>query len=336
MTFKVVVEASPIEFPCEAEETILDAAERAGYALPCSCRKGVCATCEGELRSGEVALRSQHVTGPAGNLLLCQARPRSDLLIHPRRIQRREPDTRKAVTAKVYRIHRPVDDVAILQLRFAAGVRAKFRAGQYLHIKLRDGDTRNFSMANPPHESDGALLHIRHVPGGRFSEAVLTGLRPGDSLDIELPYGDFHLRPDSEKPVVCVATGTGFAPFKSIVEDLLKRGNQRRVHLYWGGRRPRDCYFGDLPQKWAACADWFKFVPVLSEPGLDWNGATGLVHHAVLRDFTDLSEFEVYACGNPGMIRLARRDFVSAAGLDESDFYADPFVPSGNDPAIPG
>ena len=336
MTFTVAVDASDIEFPCEPGETVLDAAERAGYALPYSCRKGVCSTCEGELRRGEVAVGSKHFAGPSDDVLLCQARPRSNVLIHPRRIQRRDPDPRKTVTAKVYRINRPVDDVAILQLRFPAGIRAKFLAGQYLRIKMPDGDTRNFSMANPPHESDGVQLHIRQVPGGRFSEGVLAGLRQGDTLDVELPYGDFHLRPDSDKPVICLATGTGFAPLKSIVEDLIKRGNKRPVHLYWGGRRQRDLYLADLPQKWAARAGWFKFIPVLSEPDPDWNGAAGLVHHAVLRDLTDLSGWEVYACGNPLMIRHARRDFRTTAGLSDGDFFADPFVASGNDPAVPG
>jgi NAD(P)H-flavin reductase/ferredoxin len=336
MTFKVIVEASDIEFPCEPGETVLDAAERAGYSLPYSCRKGVCATCEGDLLRGEVAIGSRDRVGPGGNLLFCQARPRSDLLIHPKRIQRRDPDARKTVAAKVYRIDRPVDDVTILQLRFAAGIRAKFLAGQYLRVKMPDGDTRNFSMASPPHQSDGVQLHVRQVPGGRFSESLLAGLRPGDPLEVELPFGDFYLRADSEKPIVCLATGTGFAPLKSIVEDLIKRGNKRPLHLYWGGRRRPDLYLADLPQKWAARAAWFRFIPVLSEPDPDWNGAAGLVHHAVLRDFADLSGWQVYACGNPRMIRQARRDFVSTAGLHESDFFADPFVPSGNDPAIPG
>src|SRR6266852_4751040 len=227
MTFTVSVDASDIEFPCETGETVLDAAERAGYSLPYSCRKGVCSTCEGELHRGEVAVGSKHFAGHSGDVLLCQARPRSDVLIHPRRIQRRDPDARKTVTAKVYRIGRPVNDVAILQLRFPASIRVKFLAGQYLRIKMPDGDTRYFSMANPPHESDGVQLHIRRVPGGRFSEAMLAELRQGDALDVELPYGDFHLRPDSDKPIVGVATGTGFAPSRSIVEDLIKRGNKR-------------------------------------------------------------------------------------------------------------
>ena len=205
-------------------------------------------------------------------------------------------------------------------------------AGQYLRINMPDGDTRNFSMANPPHESDGVQLHIRHVPGGRFSEGVLAELRQGDTLEVDLPYGDFHLRTDSEKPIVCLATGTGFAPLKSIIEYLIKRGNKRPVHLYWGGRRQRDLYLANLPQRWAACAGWFKFVPVLSEPDADWKGAIGLVHHAVLKDLTDLSGWQVYACGNPLMIRNARHDFETIAGLPDDQFFADPFVQSGNAP----
>jgi NAD(P)H-flavin reductase/ferredoxin len=330
MTFTVSVDKSDVIFLCEGSETVLDAAERAGYSIPYSCRKGVCSTCEGRLCDGIVAVGSKEFAGPSAAVLLCQARPRSDIVIRPTRIERLDPDARKTVIASVYRVSRPADDVTVLQLRFPAGVRAKFKAGQYLRVNLADGDTRNFSMANPPHESDSAQLHIRHVPGGRFSEAVLAGIEKGDKLEVELPYGDFHLRADRERAIVCLATGTGFAPFKSMIEDLLKRGDRRDVHLYWGGRRRQDLYMADLPARWVTRADWFKFIPVLSEPNPDWNGATGLVHQAVLKNRTDLSGCQVYACGNPLMIRSARRDFENIAGLPCDQFFADPFVPSGN------
>ena len=333
MTFRISVHGSDIAFGCEAGETVLDAAERAGYSLPYSCRKGVCSSCEGRLCDGIVSAGTRQLASPETDILLCQAKPLSDLLIHPKRIERRDPDARKTITASVYRITRPVDDVAILQLRFPAGIRAKFKAGQYLRIALPDGDTRNFSMANPPHESDGAQLHIRHVAGGYFSEGVLATLQPGDKLDVELPYGDFYLRTDSTRSIVCVATGTGFAPLKSMIEDLIKRGNKRPVHLYWGGRRSQDLYLADLAVKWAARVAWLAFTPVVSEPDAGWQGATGLVHHAVLKDQRDLSGAQVYACGNPLMIRSARRDFARSAGLPVDQFFADPFVPSGIVPA---
>jgi NAD(P)H-flavin reductase/ferredoxin len=329
MTFTVSIDQSDITFGCETGETVLDAAERAGYSLPYSCRKGVCSSCEGSLRDGVVRIGAGEVAAPKADVLFCQAKPLSDILIDPKRIERHDPQARKRIGASVYRITRPVDDVAILQLRFPAGVRARFKAGQYLRIAMPDGDTRNFSMANPPHQSDGAQLHIRRVPGGRFSEGVLATLQPGDQLEVELPYGDFYLRTGSDRPIVCLATGTGFAPLKSMIEDLIKRGNKRPVQLYWGGRRRQDLYLAELAAKWAARVAWFAVTPVLSEPDADWQGATGLVHRAVLKDCSDLSGAQVYACGNPLMIRHARRDFETSARLPADQFFADPFVPSG-------
>jgi NAD(P)H-flavin reductase/ferredoxin len=330
MMFNVSIYRSDIVFDCETGETVLDAAERAGYSLPYSCRKGVCSSCEGGLRDGVVRVGAGKVAAPKADVLFCQARPLSDIRIHPKRIERHDLDARKTIIASVYRVTRPVDDVAILQLRFPAGIRARFKAGQYLRIAMPDGGTRNFSMANPPHESDGAQLHIRHVQGGRFSEGVLATLKPGDKLEVELPYGDFYLRTSPDKPIICLATGTGFAPLKSVIEDLIKRGNKRPVQLYWGGRRRRDLYLTELAAKWAARVAWFTVTPVLSEPDADWQGATGLVHRAVLKDHSDLSGAQVYACGNPLMTRHARRDFETSARLPADQFFADPFVPSGS------
>jgi len=329
MTFQIAVDGSTVEFVCEAGETVLDAAERAGFSLPYSCRKGVCSTCEAELCHGDVALGSKQIAGPKNDVLLCQAKPRTDILIRPKRVERHDPTARKTITASVYRVSLPTDDVVTLMLRFPAGIRARFKAGQYLRVLMPDGDTRNFSMANPPNESDGVQLHIRRIPGGRFSEGMLGRLRKGDKLKIEIPYGEFYLRTGSEKPIVYLATGTGFAPIKAMIEDLIVRGNTRSVRFYWGGRRVQDLYLVDLPKKWEARTAWLKFTPVLSEPNADWNGATGLVHHAVLRDMPDLSNWQVYACGNPLMIRNAQRDFQSVGGLPVYQFFADPFVSSG-------
>jgi NAD(P)H-flavin reductase/ferredoxin len=330
MTWQIRIAHADISFPCAADETVLDAAERAGFALPYSCRKGVCNTCEGDLVAGQVRVAGRGVVqGKAAGVLLCQARPRSDLEIGPQRIERREPLARKTLKASVIRLTRPIADVAILNLRFPIGVRAKFRAGQYAQIFLPAGDRRNFSMANPPQANDGLELHIRHVPGGRFSEQVLATLKVGDKLDLELPYGDFFLRDGLQSPIILVATGTGFAPIKSIVEDALKRGNQRPMKLYWGARKHEDLYLADLPQKWSERAPWFSFVPVLSEPDGAWPGRAGLVHQAVMADHPNLSSVEVYACGNPLMIAAARYGFIHECGLPEQRFYSDAFVQSG-------
>jgi NAD(P)H-flavin reductase/ferredoxin len=330
MTFQIAIDESAIAFGCEPGETVLDAAERAGYSLPYSCRKGICSTCEAGLRHGKVASGASQMAAPAGGVLLCQARPQTDIVIHPKRIDRHDPTARKRITARVYRVGRPADDVFTLMLRFPAGIRARFKAGQYLRVSMPDGDTRNFSMANAPRESDGVQLHIRRIPGGQFSEGVLARLAKGDKLTVEIPYGEFYLRTGSDKPIVCLATGTGFAPIKSIVEDLIARGNTRRVRLYWGGRRRQDLYLLDVTDRWSARVPWLTFTPVLSEPDADWSGAAGLVHQAVLRDIPDLSGWQVYACGNPAMIRNAEQDFQALGGLPDGQFFADPFVPSGN------
>jgi NAD(P)H-flavin reductase/ferredoxin len=330
MKHVVTIAGRDIAFDCDEAETILDAAQRAGFELPYSCRKGACSTCEGKLLAGEVETgqegAAKRLAGPAEAVLLCRARPRSRLEIAPKRIERLDPLARKAFAATVFRIERPTADVALVHLRFPAGIRVPFRAGQYLQVLLDDGERRSFSMANPPTEKDGAHLHIRHVPGGRFSETVLARLEPRQKLQIELPYGDFFLRETSEKPIILLATGTGFAPIKSMIEDALKRGLRRSMHLYWGAPTAADLYRLDLPTQWATRHPHFTFVPVISEASAGWNGRTGLVHHAVLDDHPSLAHHQVYACGNPAMIAAARRDFAAQAGLPPHELYCDAFV----------
>jgi CDP-4-dehydro-6-deoxyglucose reductase, E3 len=325
MDYRISVADSDITFPCAAGETVLDAAERAGYAVPYSCRKGVCATCEGHLVAGEGRSSVQGVlSSPSERVLLCCLRPGTDVTIAPRRIKKRDPVARKTLETSVYRITQPAADVSILQLRLPAGVRAKFGAGQYLQIELEDGTRRNYSMANAPHENDSVQLHVRHVPGGRFSEGMLSHLVKGDKLRIELPFGQFMLRDGSQSPAILLATGTGFAPVKSIIEDAIRRKLERPLHLYWGARRAEDLYLAALAQKWHDSGR-VKFIPVLSEADDAWAGRRGFVHEAVLEDFDSLAGYEVYACGNPIMTSSAQDTFVKA-GLPEDDFFSDAFV----------
>lgn len=332
MSVAVLIAESDIAFDCADGETILDAAERAGFAIPYSCRKGICSSCEGELVAGTVTVRGRGpVAAPDDAVLLCQARPQGDVTIAPKRIVKAEPVQRRTIIAKVHKLARPAADVAVVNLRFPAGQRAKFRPGQYLRILLPDGDSRNYSMANAPHESDGAELHIRHVPGGRFSEQVLAGLTRGDTLTVELPFGEFSLSTDVEGPAILLATGTGFAPIHSMVAAQIRAGGTRPLYIYWGARTEADLY-SQAPVKWAAAQPWLHYVPVLSEPSETWAGRTGLVHRAVMEDHSDLSGVEVYACGNPLMIDASARDFM-AAGLPEHAFFSDAFLPSGDIPA---
>jgi NAD(P)H-flavin reductase/ferredoxin len=331
MTFEICVSGRDIRFGCAAEEPVLDAAERAGYALPYCCRKGVCQSCEGELVRGKALEAAQgEIIGPRSSVLFCQLRPRSDLEISPRRIESRAPPLRKQLTAVVFRLIRPAPEVTILHLRYPANERVRFRAGQYLQVILDDGTRRNYSMAGPPQETDGTALHIRHIPGGQFSEGVLAQLTRGSRLRSELPFGEFFLRSeDVARPTILLAGGTGIAPIVSMIEDLRHRGSARPLYLYWGVRRQEDFYLGDLPARWQRYLPQLRFVPVLSEPELGWRGRAGLVHRAVLEDHTDLSDYEVYASGAPAMVAAAREDFIAHHGLKPEAFFSDAFVPSG-------
>ena len=329
MTFTVRVADSDNAFPCEPREFVLDAAERAGYSMPSSCRKGACNTCEAGLLFGEVEQRgSGRRTAQDGTALLCRAQPRTDVIIRPRRFERIDIFRRKIVTAKIFRLERPADDVTILKLRFPIGLRAPFKAGQYLQVIMADGDRRNFSMANAARHNDGAELHIRHIAGGKFSVLTLSRLSAGDALQIEAPYGDFYLRA-SGRPVILLASGTGSAPIKAMIETAIHAGDCRPMHLYWGARRREDIYLADLPARWAFRLPWFSFTPVLSDPDASWRGRAGLVHDAVREDRTDLAGTDVYACGNPLMVSAAQHAFTANHGLPEAQFFADAFVASG-------
>jgi len=326
MTFQISVADTEYRFPCEPSESVLDAAQRAGFEIPFSCRKGVCGTCKGRLVSGETRAYSGDALGPAdkaaGMVLFCNTRPRSDLVIAPRSIAKADPFARKITDARVFRMKRLADDVMLVHLRFPAGIRVKFKAGQHLNLLLGNGERRDFSMANAPQESDGAQLHIRHVPGGVFTTSVFEQLKQGDVLRAELPFGDFVLR-DSDKPILFVAGSTGFAPIQSIVLDMLNKGISRSIALYWGARR-RDGLYSDLPEKWAREVPGFRYVPVLSDERIA-GFRHNLVHRAVLEDHPSLAGLQAYVCGVPAMTQAAREEF-TAAGLPEDEFFADAFV----------
>ena len=329
MTYQISVFGEDISFECGEDETVLDAAERAGFSIPYSCRKGVCASCEGCITSGKASVRGQGTCqGPVDGVILCQAKPSSDLQIVPREIKKVEPISRKTFQAKVRKIERPVPDVSIISLRFPIGNRSVFQAGQYLSVKMPDGDSRNYSMANPPHQNDGIELHIRHVPGGKFSQTILAELEKGQVLEVELPFGNFTLNEETNVPAILIATGTGFAPIKSIVEHQIQQRSNRPLHLYWGANSEEDIYLLSLAKKWEETFEWFSFTPVLSAPTDTWEGRTGFVHKAVQSDYPDMSGIEVYACGAPLMIEAAQSVFCTQASLEKTAFHSDAFVPS--------
>jgi len=329
----VTIQPSGHQFQVEDGEAVLAAALRQGLVLPYGCKNGACGSCKGKILAGTVDYgvhQQKALTDDEkaqGKALFCQARPLTDLVIEARTIGAAKDIQVKTLPCRVQTFQRATDDVVILGLKLPANERLQFLAGQYLEFLLKDGSRRSFSMGNAPHDDALLELHVRHVPGGQFTDHVFGKMKERDILRFEGPQGTFFLREDSGKPIVLVASGTGFAPIKSIIEHALHKDIRRPMTLYWGGRRPKDLYKNALAEGWAAQGR-ITYVPVISDalPEDAWSGRTGFVHRAVMQDFPDLSGHQVYACGVPIMVDSARRDFTTQCKLPEEEFYADSFT----------
>ncbi len=338
MSYQVTLKTSGKQFTVNQDETLLEAALRQGINLPYGCKNGACGSCKGKVLEGQVS-HGQHSQSAlstadetAGGTLFCCAHPNSNLLIEAREVQGAGDIAIRKVPCRVNTITKPSADVAILKLQLPAAERFQFLAGQYLEFLLKDGQRRAYSIANSPEQEGPLELHIRHLPGGLFTDfifgAVTPALKEKDILRFEGPLGSFFLREDSKKPIIFVAAGTGFAPIKSIIEHMQAKKIKRSIHLYWGGRRPGDLYQDDLCQQWAKDIPDFQYIPVISDALAEdnWLGRSGFVHQAVMADHPKLKDFQVYACGAPVMVNAARDDFSSICHLPEEEFFADSFT----------
>lgn len=338
MSYLITLKSSGKQFTTNPDETILEAALRQGINLPYGCKNGACGSCKGKVVEGQVQ-HGQHSENAlnkadetAGAILFCCAHPQSDLVIEAREVQGAGDIAIRKVPCRVNSINKPSTDVAILKLQLPAAERFQFLAGQYLEFLLKDGQRRAYSIANAPDQEGPLELHIRHLPGGLFTDFVFGAITPAlkekDILRFEGPLGSFFLREDSKKPIIFLAAGTGFAPIKSIIEQMQSKKIHRPIELYWGGRRPSDLYLNDLCKTWEKDIPNFKYIPVISDglPEDAWHGRTGFVHQAVIDDHPNLKDFQVYACGAPVMVNAARNDFSAQCHLPEEEFFADSFT----------
>jgi len=338
MTFTVTVQPSGHRFEVQPDETVLTAGLRAGIGLPYGCKNGACGSCKGRVVEGRLVHGPHQASALSadeearGLALFCSAHPDTDLVIAVREVRGVGEIPIKKLPVRVASLTKAAPDVAIVRLQLPAAERLQYLPGQYVEIILKDGRRRSYSMAGAPGIVDQIELHIRHMPGGVFSDHVFgagaTQMKERDILRFEGPLGSFFLRDDSSKPIVLLASGTGFAPIKAIVEYAVLKSIDRPMTLYWGGRRPHDLYLDALARGWEFALPSFRYVPVVSEalPEDAWSGRTGFVHRAVMEDFADLSGHQVYACGAPVVIDAARRDYVSDRALPEDEFYADAFT----------
>jgi CDP-4-dehydro-6-deoxyglucose reductase len=334
MTFQVTVQPSGRQFTCDEGESILTAAIRAGVGLPYGCKNGACGSCKGKLVEGSVThgVHQERALSAAeeekGWSLFCCAKPHADVVIEAREVLGAGEFPIKKLPTRVAKLNKVSEDVMVVALQLPANERLQYRAGQYIEFLLKDGKRRSYSMANAPHLDEHVTLHIRHMPGGVFTDHVFNTMKERDILRFEGPLGTFFLREDSDKPMVLLASGTGFAPIKAIVEHAIDTKTKRPMVLYWGGRKPKDIYMHALCEEWARTLPNFRYVPVISDasPEDGWSGRTGFVHRAVMEDLPDLSGYQVYACGAPLMVESAQRDFAAQCKLPAEEFYADSFT----------
>lgn len=337
MSHQISITPSGHKFVAETDETILEAALRQGLTMPYGCRDGACGSCKGKVLSGSVdhGKSQAHALSDAekadGLTLFCCATAKSDLTLECKQVTSATDIPVKTLPSRIEKLERLAPDVIEMHLRLPATERLQFLAGQYVDILLKDGKRRSFSLANAPHDDALLQLHIRHVPGGLFTDQVFSTMKQRDILRFNGPHGSFYLRQDSKKPMILLAGGTGFAPIKAIVEHAIAERCERPMYVYWGAKARIDLYMPGVPEQWPTAHSNISYTPVLSEPALNdqWDGRTGLVHQAVAVDHENLADFQVYACGSPGMIEAAKRDFI-AAGLPEDEFFVDIFSFSTN------
>ena len=337
MSFNITLQPAQRSFTTLDDEAILVAAIRQGVGLPYGCRDGACGSCKSRLLEGRVVHGAHQLKAlsveeeGAGFILTCCAMPQSDCVVEARSVPGAGEYPVLKLPSRVLGIERPAPDVAVLRLQLPANQNLQYRAGQYVEFILRDGARRSYSMANAPHRMGSPPiieLHVRLMPGGRFTEHVFGTMKEKDILRMEGPFGSFFLREDSPKPLVLLASGTGFAPIKAIIEHMQHKAVTRPAVLYWGARRRADLYMHDWALAAAADMPNLRYVPVLSEADTEdaWDGRTGFVHHVVMSDHPNLSGHQVYACGAPVMVESAECDLVAHCALPADEFFADAFT----------
>jgi CDP-4-dehydro-6-deoxyglucose reductase len=331
--FEITIAGSGKSFQVREGESILAAALRQGVMLPYSCKNGTCGSCKGIVETGEVhypfhpPLAMSKSDFAEGSALMCQAEPIEDLVIKVREIEAVRDIQVRMLPARVMEKTILAENVVRLMLRLPRSQRLQFLAGQYVDVLLSGGKRRAFSIASSPSLENEIELHIRHVEGGDFTGFVFEKLNERDILRFEGPQGNFFIRNDElDRPMILMGGGTGFAPLKSMIENLVEQGDSREIHLYWGARTEEELYLDQLPRRWAEDHPHIHYRRALSEPAeSDRDEAfRGFVHEAVVSDHPDLSGFDVYMSGPPAMIEAAKARFAEC-GLPEERLFYDSF-----------
>lgn len=348
MAYGITLQPGNHNFPAETSETILDAALKHGHTIPFSCRDGVCGMCKGRVVQGSVDHGKvtdsmlNAAERAAGMALFCCAKPKSNLVIERPTgipafamptfnmpVDRDIPEVMdiptRTISCRVEKMEKMSDDVILLCLKLPAKETMQFLAGQHINILTEDGRQLKFPLANAPHDNKFLQLHIRNIPGSAFTQHVFTKMKKRDTVRISEAFGTFHLRKGSKKPIIFVASGTGIAAVKAIIEHSLHARMDIPMHVYWGARNRAEIYLPDFAKQLQALGIFLTVV--LSEPLAEdlWRGKTGLAHQAVAENYSDLSGHRAYVCGSPSMVESAKRDFTTRLGLPVDEFFSGSF-----------
>ena len=333
MSYTVTLKASGKTFQAKPSQTILEAAADAGITIPYGCRSGMCGSCKGKLVSGDVMLEDYQESALTeqeksdGLILCCKALATESITIDIREGEEEDIIKSKVTPVRVESLEKLNKDVIKMMLKLPGEERLQFKAGQYIEFIMADNSRRAFSLANPPHQYL-LELHLRLIEGGKFTQFVFSEMKEKSIHRIDAPIGQFYLR-ESEKPIIFVAGGTGFAPVKSVIEDMIFNNNiNRPIFLYRGVGKFEDLYMHDLSLEWSNSIDEFTYIPVSQNQSNTNNNdqlRIGLVHQAVLEDFESFDNVQVYCCGAPGLVKVAFESFVKK-GLPEDEFFADAFT----------
>ena len=329
MSYHVHIQETDERFSVNGDESILDASFRAGIKMAHECQFGGCGTCrikvlDGAIRYEEFPMGLSEEEDAQGYALACQARPLSNLVISS---AKKQPDFAppSLIEARIHAIGALSADVIHLRLELPRDQPVTYVPGQYMNIVLDDGSSRSFSMDCASAKDQVVEFHVRRIAGGHFTERLLPTLQAGAPLSVEIPHGVFCYHEEDWRPLIMVATGTGIAPIKAVLESLLDRDDCPPVSLYWGMRTEEELYIRETIESWKGRLYEFDFVPVLSRAAPNWSGRRGHVQHAVAEDFEDLSEHAIYLCGSPDMIVEAKSLF-ARQGASIDHIYSDSFT----------
>lgn len=333
MSYTIELSKSLRTFTINDGETILTAAQRNNIALPYGCRNGACSSCKATILDGQFIQKKFTSSALSDDeikkniALLCCTEAKSNLKINVHELFCLESQKIKKFSSKIESISKVASDVIVMKLRLAQQVVFDFVPGQYIEFLLPRGIRRAYSIAGLM--KDNILeFHIRHLNGGVFTNWLFQSAKVGDLLRFEGPLGTFFLREQLKETIIFIASGTGFAPIKAMIENAIQNNDLRQMILYWGGRSQTDLYMTEIAYSWQKKLKNFSFVPVLTEKILskNWSGKTGLLHEAVIKDFPNLSNFVVYACGSPIMVESAKQVFITKHLLPEQAFFSDVFT----------